>query len=45
MLTSSLTRTLEWGPASHDPENPFSPAATEAALDRRTADADRPDDN
>jgi hypothetical protein len=38
-------RTLDWGPASHDPENPFGHAATEAALDRRDAAADRPDDN
>lgn len=42
---TALARTLDWGPASRDPENPFGHAATEAALDRRDAGADRPDDN
>jgi hypothetical protein len=45
MPTQYLSRTLEWGPANHDPENPFSQPATEAALDRRTSGDDRPDDN
>lgn len=53
MTTHSLTRILEWGPASHDPANPFSiekcaTAALDQYLDRRTetaADDDRPDDN
>jgi hypothetical protein len=42
---TALARTLEWGPAIHDPENPFGHPATEAALDHRDADADLPDDN
>ena len=45
MTTLNLSRTLDWGPAIHDPENPFGHPATEAALDRRDADDDRPDDN
>lgn len=35
----------EWGPASHDPENPRSVEAIQEALDRRDATAQRPDDN
>jgi hypothetical protein len=42
---AALARTLEWGPANHDPENPFGHAATVAALDRRDAGGDRPEDN
>ena len=42
---AALARTLEWGPASHDPENPFGQPATVAALDRRDAGDDLPDDN
>jgi hypothetical protein len=45
MPTQYLSRTLEWGPAIHDPENPFGQAATEAALDRRDAADDQRDDN
>ncbi|SFC40694.1 hypothetical protein SAMN04487968_106100 [Nocardioides terrae] len=45
MPTTYLSRTLEWGPANHDPENPFSLDATEAALDRRTGDDPLPEDN
>jgi hypothetical protein len=45
MPTHFLARTLEWGPANHDPENPFSQAATAAALDGRTTADERPDDN
>lgn len=45
MPTQYLSRTLERGPAIHDAENPFGQAATEAALDRRDATDDRPDDN
>jgi hypothetical protein len=46
----SRSRLLEWGPASHDPDNPFSVEASEAAreewFDRWTsADADAADDN
>ncbi|MFT4264028.1 MAG: hypothetical protein QM572_11650 [Nocardioides sp.] len=44
----SLTRILEWGPSSHDPENPFSVENTvDAALSHAFgADGDaRPDDN
>jgi hypothetical protein len=40
-----LARTLEWGPAIHDPENPFGHPATQAALGHRDAGADLPDDN
>ena len=39
----------EWGPASHDPENPFSHEATtravQRALDLRDNGGPRPDDN
>jgi hypothetical protein len=45
MPTQEMARTLEWGPANHDPENPYSRPATEAALDRRDDGADQPDDN
>jgi hypothetical protein len=41
----AAARSLEWGPAMHDPENPFGHAATEAALDRRNTGLDLPDDN
>ena len=33
-----------WGPASHDPENPSSHEAVQAALERAD-DSQRPDDN
>lgn len=36
---------LEWGPASHDPENPRSVEAIQEALDRRDDGVQRPDDN
>ena len=45
LTDTSLARTLDWGPASHDPDNPFGHPATEAALDRRDAGDDLPDDN
>ena len=45
MPTQYLARTLDWGPAHHDPENPYGHAATQAALDRRTTADDLPDDN
>jgi hypothetical protein len=45
MPTQFLSRTLEWGPAMHDPENPFSHLATQEALDHRDAGDDQPDDN
>jgi hypothetical protein len=45
MPTQQLARTLEWGPANHDPENPFGHPATQVALDHRDADADQLDDN
>lgn len=35
----------EWGPASHDAENPRSVEAVQAALDRRDNGDARPDDN
>ncbi len=39
----------EWGPASHNPENPRSleniAAAVQSALDLRDGGAPRPDDN
>ena len=35
----------DWGPASHDPDNPRSVEAVQAALDLRDADDQRPDDN
>ena len=41
----ALARTLEWGPAMHDPENPFGHPATQAALGHRDVGDDRPDDN
>lgn len=44
----ALTRLMEWGPARHDPENPFSVEnASDAALSRFETAADdvRPDDN
>ena len=39
------TKLIEWGPAMHDPDNPFSYEATEALLADRAADGERPDDN
>jgi hypothetical protein len=45
MSSDATARTLEWGPAMHDPENPFGHAATEAALGRRNAATERPEDN
>jgi hypothetical protein len=44
-MLDATARTLEWGPAIHDPENPFGHAATEAALDRRNAGIESPEDN
>jgi hypothetical protein len=35
----------EWGPASHDPQNPHSREALQASLDLRDTRGDRPDDN
>ena len=35
----------EWGPASHNPENPHSFEATQVALDIRAEHGERPDDN
>lgn len=35
----------EWGPASHDPENPHSHEAVQRSLDLRDTRGDRPDDN
>lgn len=35
----------EWGPARHDPENPTSTQAVQAALDLRDNGGERPDDN
>lgn len=35
----------EWGPAKHDPEDPRSEEAVQAALDRRDHGGQRPDDN
>ena len=35
----------EWGPASHDAENPRSAEAVQAALDLRDNGGQRPDDN
>jgi hypothetical protein len=35
----------EWGPAAHDPSNPFSHEAIQAALDLRDNNGPRPDDN
>jgi hypothetical protein len=35
----------EWGPASHDPENPSSYEAVQQALDLRDNGGPRPDDN
>lgn len=48
MSMKTLARILEWGPASHDPENPFSVENTaDAALSRfeTAADDERPEDN
>ncbi|MGN0064619.1 MAG: hypothetical protein ACI379_10290 [Nocardioides sp.] len=35
----------EWGPARHDPENPYGRNAVQAALDLRDSRGPRPDDN
>ena len=35
----------DWGPASHNPENPRSVEAVQAALDQRDDAGQRPDDN
>ena len=35
----------EWGPASHNPENPGSYEAVQQALDLRDNGGPRPDDN
>jgi hypothetical protein len=35
----------EWGPANHDPDNPFSFEATQQALDLRDASGQLPEDN
>lgn len=35
----------DWGPASHNPENPLSFPAVQAALDQRDGADQRPDDN
>ena len=35
----------EWGPARHDPENPYSAEAVQRALDLRDDGGQRPDDN
>jgi hypothetical protein len=35
----------EWGPASHDPDNPNSYEAVQQALDLRDNGGPRPDDN
>ncbi|GAB7004631.1 hypothetical protein JCM18899A_21040 [Nocardioides sp. AN3] len=45
MPLQTLIRTLEWGPANRDPENPFGQRAIEDALDRRDTADERPDDN
>lgn len=48
MPLQTLARILEWGPASHNPENPFSVENTaDAALSQieRGAEDARPDDN
>lgn len=36
---------LEWGPARHNPDNPRSFEAVQAAIDLRDGDGQRPDDN
>ncbi|MFT4082258.1 MAG: hypothetical protein QM638_06705 [Nocardioides sp.] len=35
----------EWGPASHDPENPHSYEAISRTLEARDGVGERPDDN
>lgn len=35
----------EWGPASHDPANPFSVEATSTMLEEIDRFGERPDDN
>jgi hypothetical protein len=35
----------EWGPAKHDPENPYGYNAVQTALDLRDSSGLRPDDN
>jgi hypothetical protein len=35
----------DWGPASHQPENPRSAEAVQASLDLRDNGGERPDDN
>jgi hypothetical protein len=34
-----------WGPANHQPENPYSHEALQASLDLRDNGGQRPDDN
>ncbi|MEI2712555.1 MAG: hypothetical protein V9G04_04465 [Nocardioides sp.] len=34
-----------WGPAAHNPDNPYSYESVQARLDARDASAPRPDDN
>ncbi|WP_203337872.1 hypothetical protein [Nocardioides limicola] len=41
----SMFDPTEWGPANHNPENPHSVEATQAAIDQRDNDGLRPDDN
>ncbi len=35
----------DWGPAKHNPDNPQSSQAVQAALDLRDNGGERPDDN
>ncbi|WP_028658990.1 hypothetical protein [Nocardioides insulae] len=42
---SGTRRDSEWGPAKHDPHDPRSRAAVQAALDLRDSGGQRPDDN
>lgn len=45
MNTLAPARPTDWGPANHDPENPFSFEATRQALDLRDAFGILPEDN
>jgi hypothetical protein len=40
-----MNQLLEWGPSRNNPDSPLSHEALQAAIDQRTSDGPRPDDN
>jgi len=40
-----MNQLLEWGPSRNDPDNPQSHVALQSAIDLRTIEGPRPDDN